>query len=90
MNIFFLLILIVVLLGANNVYHFEEAPEQSLHNLILIIALVVLASLWKRKKNRERFDHPRYPDGAYQGGKLIAGTVFASYPGKTPGLGWVL
>jgi len=30
------------------------------------------------------------PDFPYVTGKIIGGTVFASYPNETPGLGWVL
>lgn len=44
-------------------------------------------------KNRERYDeydYDRENPNALMSGRAIAGTVYASYPENTPGLGWIL
>ena len=51
---------------------------------LISIACISVAWIMREINIRES-----YYDYAYQDGKLIAGTVFASYPDNVPGIGWI-
>jgi len=51
-----------------------------------ISAMILLIISWViRDKNREKYDY----NYALRTGKLVGGTVYASYPDMVPGLGWI-
>jgi hypothetical protein len=52
--------------------------------LVLILILLLLLS------HSEKYDYDKENPNALRTGYNVAGTVYASYPGNNPGLGWVL
>ena len=51
-----------------------------------IISMSVLIIAWMLRENRtEKYDY----NNALVTGQLAGGTVYASYPEMTPGLGWI-
>jgi len=81
----FLLGLLLLLLPV-----FTSSPIKSNKSFFVgcnICAIVLLIISWViREKNIEKYDDYNY---ALRTGKLAGGTVYASYPEMTPGLGWI-
>lgn len=61
---------------------------QKEHEILLLSFIPILVLLYGRAKKRETYEwrDPNY----LRTGKLVGGTVYASYPNKSPGLGWIL
>ena len=59
----------------------------SMYILFMVISVLLITLGWIYKNISEK-----YPDYNYakQTGKLVSGTVFASYPENAPGLGWII
>lgn len=61
---------------------------------IIFVGLMLITIRLKRNEcycqDCDEYDYDRENPNALVTGKNIAGTVFASYPNSTPGLGWVL
>jgi hypothetical protein len=89
------MIIVAVILAISNLIGMLTSPIHSLFNLILLAGVVGLAVLYGEQREKEKFengdyDYDRENPNALISGQNIAGTVYASYPGQTPGLGWVL
>ena len=56
----------------------------------LLSACICIFILLIQKEENYDYDYFKENPNALKHGKLIAGTVYADDPGKTPGLGWVL
>ena len=57
-------------------------------SILVTIAIIFLIVGWvlREVRNNEKYEY----NYAIQSGKLIGGTVYASYPQQVGGLGWVL
>jgi hypothetical protein len=55
--------------------------------LFVVIVAILLVYLYR---NRENYDYDAENPNALRTGYNVAGTVYASYPGNVPGLGWIL
>lgn len=55
--------------------------------LFLILTILLILYLFL---NRENYDYEKEYAYAQKKGPVVAGTVYTSYPGDVPGLGWVL
>ena len=53
--------------------------------IYIVFLFLGFACIWREKKAKERYDY----NNALITGKLVAGTVYASYPDNVPGLGWI-
>jgi len=53
--------------------------------IISFASLILIISSWVVRETYEKYS-PNWP---YRTGKLVGGTVFASYPENVPGLGWI-
>jgi hypothetical protein len=89
------MILIAVILAISNLFGMISSPIHSLFNLVLLAGVVGLAVLYGEQREKEKYQNGDYDydsenPNALISGRSIAGTVYSSYPGKTPGLGWVL
>jgi hypothetical protein len=61
--------------------------------LVLILCLmgnILAIYFFVKKKKGEGYDYDAENPNALVSGKSIAGTVYASYPENTGGLGWIL
>ena len=69
---------------------FTSSPVKSNKSFIVgcnMCAMVLLIISWViRDKNIDNYDDYNY---ALRTGKLVGGTVYASYPEMTHGLGWI-
>ena len=52
----------------------------------VVVSIILMGIAWIL---REKKVNENYYDYAVRDGKLVAGTVFASYPENVPGLGWI-
>ena len=71
------------------VSHMKILDQPNYHTLIVIIALILICAGWilrERELQKEKFDNLNY---ARIQGDIVGGTVYASYPDQTPGLGWI-
>ena len=57
------------------------------YGLTLLSIMIVIVLIYGRIKKKETYTE--YPN-ALVTGYGVAGTVYASYPGNTPGLGWII
>ena len=68
---------------------FMSSRTKSSYNFVVgcnIISMSVLIIAWMLRENRkETYDY----NNALVTGQLAGGTVYASYPEMTPGLGWI-
>lgn len=94
---FFLIgmVILAVILIVSNLIGMLTSPIHSLFNLILLAGVVGLAVLYGEQRQKEKFqdgeyDYDQENPNALVSGENIAGTVYASYPEGTPGLGWIL
>lgn len=53
--------------------------------MVVLVAIVFIVAAWVLREKREKYDY----NYAIQSGKIVAGTVYASYPENAPGLGWI-
>mgnify|MGYP003331335089 CR=1 FL=1 len=60
--------------------------------LAVLLCLLLLVSLVNSREeyDSDRYDYDRENPNALVSGYSVAGTVYSSYPGNTPGLGWIL
>jgi hypothetical protein len=84
-----LLILLAVhvkMLHSNKNYNHDQ---QITMTIWVVISIVVLGAAWviREIRYKDNFNNYRY---AYQSGKIVGGTVYASYPDEVPGLGWIM
>lgn len=85
------IIIISILLLSSNIFLLLLHPIHTIYNLILICALIPLVYLYsKNKAKSEKYNYDLENPNALITGENVAGTVYASYPENTPGLGWVL
>jgi len=89
-SITFLILLIIfsVILSFSIVTRIAFTPIHAIIDVILIICVIISIIKYIRKK-QEKYGCDEYPQSC-QNGKIVAGTVYASYPENTPGLGWIL
>lgn len=85
-----IIIFAIILSGLNLIL----TPVHAILNFAFIAGLVILAVLYTRRKQKEKYDfeydYDRENPNALVTGYNAAGTVYASYPNNTPGLGWIL
>jgi hypothetical protein len=76
----------ILILVFTQIYVFKR--RGNLDNIFIwnILSVILLSISWIL---REKRINEKYYDYAYQDGKLVAGTVFVSYPSNVPGLGWL-
>ena len=84
-NIIFLIGLLI-LIGV----HIEDYNQKQklITTIWIIVSILFIVGGWilREIRHKEKYDY----DYAYQSGKLVGGAVYASYPEKVPGLGWVI
>jgi hypothetical protein len=61
-----------------------------INQVIGITIIPFLLILLINSKKTEKYDYDSENPNALISGKNISGTVYASYPDNTPGLGWIL
>lgn len=90
--LFFIVLLIIILslLGVSNVLLVIFHPIQTVINLVLLSVLIFIIVLYIKRKKSEDYDYDEENPHALVSGENIAGTVYASEPDNTPGLGWIL
>ena len=84
-----LLILLAVhvkMLHSNKNYNHDQ---QITMTIWVVISIVVLGAAWVIREIRYKDNFNNYPY-AYKSGKIVGGTVYASYPDEVPGLGWIM
>lgn len=66
-------------------------PKKEFYICVIIIALFSILIGWLLKNKVEKYYYSLDSSyrNAYVTGKLVGGTVYASYPWNVPGLGWV-
>ena len=75
--------------------HFCRNPNYKYNCLLGSFAILCLlaSEILKRKQENyspdSDYDFTNDYNSAYISGKIVGGTVYASYPSATPGLGWV-
>lgn len=91
----YMIVVVVTILIINAVFSALFIVTPSLENIAWNSFLAIVVLLLTEKRRREcyayyDYDYDRENPNALVTGENIAGTVFASYPDETPGLGWVL
>ncbi len=81
---------LIFVLFINNIFSLLTSPINATINLIFLSITVYIAIMYGKQKQKENYDYDRENPNALTTGRNIAGTVYSSYPGNTPGLGWVL
>lgn len=89
-----LMIILAAILAVSNILSIITSPIQTLINLGLLGGIITLAVMYGERKEKESYDYEYDYDqenpNALISGKPVGGTVYASYPNATPGLGWIL
>lgn len=84
------MIILAVLLAVSISFAILTSPVL---NLVLLAGVVGMAVLYGEKREKEKYyeyDYDRENPNALVSGCPVAGTVYASYPNNSPGLGWIL
>jgi len=83
-----LLILICVHIKMMRSKEYYNQKDKSIMTLWVVVSILLIGAGWiiGEIRDKEKYAY----DYAYQSGKLIGGTVYASYPENSPGLGWVV
>ncbi len=96
-SIFYLVIIIIlaIMFVISNFIGLLTSPIHSIFNLALICCIIALSVIYGEQKEKERFEEGEYNydqenPNALVTGYLAGGTVYASYPENSPGLGWIL
>lgn len=89
LKVSFLLFLIAL---GSTLYIYQNMRKISLVFYFLLILNLCLLSYIEHKEKYDsyEYDYDRENPNALVTGKNIAGTVFASYPNMSGGLGWIL
>jgi hypothetical protein len=82
-------IVVAAMLVVTNIFMIVTSPVHAVSNLIMLVLLILFSVLYGERKEKEKYDYDRENPNALVHGDLIAGTVYASDPGNTPGLGWI-
>lgn len=56
-------------------------------SIYLVVAIILVGVAWILREVR---NNEKYKDFPLRTGKLLGGTVFASYPDNVPGSGWIM
>lgn len=83
-----LMIVAIIMLASSMLFNILSYPVHSSIQLILLIFLIYLCFDYRKKT--EKYDYDRENPNALITGKLVGGSVFASYPENSPGLGWIM
>lgn len=96
-SIFLLIVMIIVAIMfiVINLFGILTSPIHSLINLVMLAGIISLSVLYGKQKQKEKFEEGEYDydkenPNALVSGYNVAGTVYASYPENSPGLGWIL
>lgn len=81
------MIILLLIFAMNNLYSILLSPIQSTMNLFLMGCLVVVLFNYRKQ---ECYDYDAENPNALQTGRGVAGTVYASYPNMSGGLGWII
>jgi hypothetical protein len=73
------------------IVHIKFLKEERFITMTIVaaIGIIMMGSAWVLREVRDKEQYTYYPFG-YKSGKIVAGTVYSSYPHAVPGLGWVL
>lgn len=81
--------LAITILVVINVVTLKGEKFSKISSIISLVSLLVIFIAWILEKKIETYLDSSYRN-AYVTGRLAGGTVYASYPYATPGLGWIL
>lgn len=91
------IIIAITILGIDNVISIHLAKPSIgltirvvLSTALLTFVVVLAFFLYRSEEKYDEYNYDRENPNALITGKNIAGTVYASYPGNTPGLGWIV
>ena len=56
----------------------------------LCMIVLLIGTFYAIQEKYDGYDYDSENPNALESGKQVSGTVYASYPENTPGLGWVL
>ncbi len=82
----------ILILIINNMYFIGVCNfnnQMVIVSICVILSIILVIVAWVLRERREKSNKENFYDYAYQDGRLIAGTVFASYPDNVPGIGWI-
>jgi hypothetical protein len=85
-TIVFLIGMLILIIVHIKLLHTEHCIIMT---IVAAIAIIIIGSAWILREVRDKEQYTDYPFG-YKSGKIVAGTVYSSYPHAVPGLGWVL
>ena len=91
-TIMFLVGLMILLMVHVKMLHSKKVynrGKQITMTIWVVISVAILGAAWilREFRNTEKYNNYQY---AYRTGKIVGGTVYASYPEQTGGLGWIL
>jgi len=78
----YLILTITLLMGVGSLYSRTGVWLPTAAIVPVVLAVLLIGPL----NDKERYTYPN----AYVTGYLAGGTVYAKYPEKTPGLGWIM
>lgn len=84
------MVILAVFLTISNLFYILTAPIHTAINIVAIAGLVTLSIMYGRAKRKETYDYNQENPNALVTGYNVSGTVYASDPYATPGLGWVV
>ena len=90
-TIIFLLGILILFIVNIKIIHSKEnysIQQQIIMTSCIIISIIMIIGAWilREFRHNEKYGY----DYTYQTGKLVGGTVYASYPENVGGLGWIL
>ena len=68
----------------------KNKQKKAITELLIVAGLMIIYLTYTGIKGKEPYDYQRENPNALICGKNIAGTVYAAYPEKAPGLGWIV
>jgi hypothetical protein len=89
-TIMFLIGLMILLIVHGKMLHSNKdynRGKQITMTIWVVISVVILGAAWVIREFRNT---EKYNNYGYRSGKIVGGTVYASYPEKVGGLGWIL
>jgi hypothetical protein len=88
----YILIFLSVLIFSSyffNLYYIDISSK-NIEPLFIECIVIIAITLTLLYRYIEHYDYDKENPNALITGKNISGTVYSSYPNKTPGLGWIL
>lgn len=67
--------------------------QRAIMSICALVSILFMGGAWILREMRNKEKYYPFPDDDYryaiESGKLVGGTVYASYPENSPGLGWI-